>query len=123
MHTFVKALQEVDEAIVVVDEFSDLEILLQEIIEAPNMEYSAAIVRKTTLRGTLSVKADFVNMSEDCIDFQCRADLISKKTLCCGFDNPYILIERARLKEDEMEDILEKIDLEANLPEHPNINF
>ena len=47
------------------------------------------------------MRADFVNMSEDSISFHCNADLVSLKTLCCGFDNPYILIERARLKHEE----------------------
>ena len=87
------------------------------------MVYSVALVQKTMLRGTLSVKADFVNMSDDSIDFKCRGDLVSKKTLCCGYDNPYIMIERARLKEDALQEISEKIDLEANLNEEPNINF
>ena len=99
-----------------------VELPLVDIVNAPHMMLELALVRKHTLRGTLTVRADFVNMSEDSICFHCSADLVSLKTLCCGFDNPYILIERARLKHEESveEHILmngEKNDLEAQLRE------
>ena len=106
------------------------EILLSDIIYAPEMSYSTAIIKKTMLRGTLTVKADYVNMSNDKINLNLKADLVSMKTLCCGYDNPFILIERARLKYEDMVDeqnltlgSVSKNDLEANLKEEPNINF
>lgn len=46
--------------------------------------------------GQLMIFADSVNASEDVIKFQVSAMLKSKKILCFGNDNPYLLVERAR---------------------------
>ena len=51
-------------------------------------------------RGTLKVRADVVVPSFDNIKFHCFAELTSKRFLCCGVDNPYFLIERARIDEN-----------------------
>jgi len=50
--------------------------------------------------GTLKIKADFVIESKDSIEFHCLGDLVSKRIFCCGIDNPYLLIERARTLEE-----------------------
>lgn len=54
-------------------------------------------MHKKHLRGTLKIKADCVNISQDSIKIHFLGNLVSKKFFCCGFDNPYLLIERARL--------------------------
>ena len=43
------------------------------------------------------MRADWLNISQDTLDFEVSAFLISNTILCCGTDNPYILIERARV--------------------------
>ena len=48
-------------------------------------------------RGLLKIFADSVNATEDVIKFQICASLKTKKVLCFGTDNPYLLIERARV--------------------------
>lgn len=60
--------------------------------------------------GTLKIKADCINKSDDTTKFLCRAQLVSRKWLCCGKDNPYLLIERARSLGETMRD--ESIDFE-----------
>ena len=42
------------------------------------------------------MRADIITKTEDTIKFQICADLKSKKFLCIGANNPYLLIERAR---------------------------
>ena len=51
----------------------------------------------------MKIKADLVNISDDTIKLAFTGNVISNKFLCFGFDNPYVLIERARLyTEQEM---------------------
>ena len=47
-------------------------------------------------RGIFKVRADIIQKSEDTIKFQICAFLKTKKFLCIGANNPYLLIERAR---------------------------
>ena len=58
----------------------------------------------------MKIKADFVNVSGDSLKIHFMGNLVSKKFLCCGFDNPYLLVERARLM--TAEDLQEKRRLE-----------
>jgi hypothetical protein len=48
------------------------------------------------VRGNFCVFADSIKATEDVIKFQITGDLISKKIMCFGTDNPYLLIERSR---------------------------
>jgi hypothetical protein len=47
--------------------------------------------------GTLKIQGDVVRKTEDIIKFQIRGILKSRKFLCFGFDNPYLLIERGKI--------------------------
>ena len=47
-------------------------------------------------RGVFKVRADIIQKTDDKIKFQICAGLKSKKFLCFGANNPYLLIERAR---------------------------
>ena len=76
------------------------ETTLSEIMVAPKMTIMATLVRNSRHHGTLKIKADPVNLTDDTIKLLLSAKLISKKYLCCGFDNPYVLIERARINHD-----------------------
>lgn len=49
------------------------------------------------------MKADIVNSSADNLRFLARSELVPHKWMCFGFDNPYLLIERARLLSKEQE--------------------
>ena len=82
------------------------EILFHDILVAPKQNFNSALVHKKLLRGTLKIKADFVNVSSDSLKIHFMGDLVSRKFLCCGFDNPYLLVERARLM--TAEDLQEK---------------
>ena len=82
------------------------EVRLSDIISAPKMKFVCALVHRKVLRGTLQIKVDIVNLKDDTIDMDWTGDLVSKTYYCCGFDNPYILIERARLL--TREDLAEK---------------
>ena len=73
------------------------ELRLSEVMNAPGQKYCCPLTIKKYLRGTLKIKADSVNISQDKINLQFGANLVSKKYFCCGYDNPYLLIERARL--------------------------
>ena len=64
---------------------------------AQGQKFCCPLTIKKYLRGTLKIKADSVNISHDTIKIHFGADLVSKKYFCCGYDNPYLLIERARL--------------------------
>lgn len=47
-------------------------------------------------RGLLKIRGDKIKSTDDKVKFQICANLISKKFLCLGANNPYLLIERAR---------------------------
>ena len=96
------------------------EVKLSDIMRAPKKQFTCALVHKKHLRGTLQIKVDSVNVSEDAIDIHFNADLVSKKYFCCGFDNPYLLIERARLMNDE--DVAEKLQAEKEAQALLNLN-
>ena len=57
-------------------------------------------------RGTLKIWADTIKKTDDSIKFQICADLRTKKWLCFGSDNPYLLIERARQKRVDKNDMV-----------------
>jgi hypothetical protein len=72
---------------------------LSEIMMAENQTVNVNLYHKEkpgAIRGYLKVFADSVKTTEDLIKFQICANLKSKKVLCFGCDNPYLLIERAR---------------------------
>jgi len=48
------------------------------------------------VRGDLKISADSIKETSDVIKFQIIGDLHTKKILCMGSDNPYLLIERSR---------------------------
>lgn len=48
------------------------------------------------IRGSFCVFADSIKQTEDIIKFQITGDLKTKKIMCFGSDNPYLLIERSR---------------------------
>ena len=73
------------------------EIQLSHIMMAPKATFCTALVHKKLLRGTLKIKADAVCVSNDSIKIHFTGNLVSKKFYCCGYDNPYLLIERARM--------------------------
>ena len=73
------------------------ELQLSDIMDAPGQKFCCALVHKKHLRGTLKIKADSVNVSQDTIKIHFLGNLESKKYFCCGYNNPYLLIERARL--------------------------
>ena len=73
------------------------EIMLSELMAAPKQQLVGTLVKDGKHRGTLKIKGDSVSLSDDSITFHCTADVVTKKYLCCGFDNPYILFERARV--------------------------
>ena len=79
--------------------------MLSELMGAPQATMMGTLVKDRCHRGTLKIKADPVNLSEDTIKFHTTASVVSKKYLCCGFDNPYMLIERARVNPDYHVDI------------------
>ena len=64
---------------------------------ASKATFCTALVHKKLLRGTLKIKADAVCVSNDSIKIHFTGNLVSKKFYCCGYDNPYLLIERARM--------------------------
>ena len=68
-------------------------------------------IRNRKNRGTLIVRADKIKKTEDVIKFQISAILKSKKFLCFGVDQPFLVIERARqvLQTDEDEDNMVKV--------------
>ena len=47
-------------------------------------------------RGMLKIRGDKIKNTEDPVKFQIQANLISKKMMCMGSNNPYLLIERSR---------------------------
>ena len=47
-------------------------------------------------RGVLKIRGDKIKTTEDRVKFQLCANLRSKKWLCIGANNPYLLVERAR---------------------------
>jgi len=66
---------------------------------APNQCITMKLTIKTkpgVARGYLKVFADSVKVTSDVIKFQIIGKLHSKKLLCFGSDNPYLMIERAR---------------------------
>jgi hypothetical protein len=72
------------------------------------------------LRGTLKVRADWLNVSGDTLDFECQAFLVSKRVLCCGTDNPFILFERARvLNEPEVPALTPRVWIPDNKETEP----
>ena len=75
-------------------------MFLSDIMTASKYTCLATLVHKQMHRGTLKVRADVVVPSFDNIKFHCYAELNSKRFLCCGVDNPYFLIERARIDEN-----------------------
>lgn len=77
------------------------EILLKDIVQAPSKLFSCALVHKKDHRGTLRIKADVVSASNDMLKIHFNGNIVSRKFLCCGCDNPYLLIERARLLTEE----------------------
>jgi len=50
----------------------------------------------TASRGKIVVRADSVAMSNDEVSFTVRAEIQGQGGWCCGMDNPYLLISRAR---------------------------
>ena len=47
-------------------------------------------------RGLLKIRGDKIKTTEDPVKFQICATLISRKCMCLGSNNPYLLIERSR---------------------------
>lgn len=69
-------------------------VLFHDIVRSPKRFFSCALVHQKRLRGILEIRADFINISSDKIELHMRGELISNKYfLCCGFNNPYLLIE------------------------------
>lgn len=79
------------------DVIGSAEIVMADIMNMPRQVFTSALVHKKALRGTLKIKADVVSFSNDSIKLQFLGDVKSTKFLCCGSDNPYLLIERARM--------------------------
>lgn len=73
------------------------ELQLSTIMQAPRLEFCCALTHKKLLRGTIKIKADCVIVSNDTIKLHLNGELKSRKFLCCGTDNPYLYVERARL--------------------------
>lgn len=92
------------------------DIFLREIMNAPNRKFSSALVHKKDLRGTLEIKADLVSSSNDFLQIHFFGSIKSRKFLCCGADNPYLLIERARLLTEEELAEREKVNLAHLVP-------
>ena len=82
--------------------------MLSELMAAPKQTMLGTLVHKACHRGTLKIKADPVNLTDDSMSFHCSAEVDSKKYLCCGFDNPYILIERARVNPNYVTEVEEQ---------------
>jgi hypothetical protein len=61
-----------------------------------NWYYAGVLLYQAKYRGNIYVQADFVNECNDECKLQLKADLITRKFLCFGVDNPYLLIERSR---------------------------
>lgn len=49
------------------------------------------------VRGKLKIQADAIKKTEDIIKFQITGNLKSRKFLCFGVDNPYLMIERGKI--------------------------
>ena len=77
------------------------EVLFSDIIFAPKRMFTCALISKKRLRGNIEIRADFINISNDKIEMHIRGELVSQKYFCCGGNNPYLLIERARLMNDQ----------------------
>ena len=81
------------------DLIGEAECRLTDIMMAPNQCINMKLTIKTkpgVARGYLKVFADSVKITSDVIKFQIIGKLHSKKLLCFGSDNPYLMIERAR---------------------------
>lgn len=73
-----------------------IETTLAQILAAEDWVFNGVLLYQAKYRGNIQVKADFVNECDDDATIQLKADLVTRKWLCFGVDNPYILIERAR---------------------------
>lgn len=51
------------------------------------------------VRGKIKIQADAIKKTEDIIKFQITANLQSRKFLCFGEDNPYLMIERGKIEQ------------------------
>lgn len=51
------------------------------------------------VRGKIKIQADAIKKTEDIIKFQITANLHSRKFLCFGEDNPYLMIERGKIEQ------------------------
>jgi hypothetical protein len=60
------------------------------------VEKELFISNKDASRGEMIIYADTMKKTDDSVKFQICASLRTKKFLCFGTDNPYLLIERAR---------------------------
>lgn len=81
------------------DLIGEIECRLTDIMMAPNQRIERKLTIKTkpgVTRGILVIFADNVKITSDVIKFQIQGSLSSKKFLCFGSDNPYLMIERAR---------------------------
>ena len=79
------------------------EVTMGDIMLAKKRTFCCALVHDKLFQGTLKIKADLVNISEDTIKLAFAGNVVSNKFICFGFDNPYMIIERARLyTEQEM---------------------
>ncbi len=81
------------------DLIGEAECRLTDIVMAKDQSITLKLTIKSkpgVTRGFLKVFADSVRITSDVIKFQIQAKLHSKKFLCLGSDNPYLMVERAR---------------------------
>ena len=107
------------------DLIGEVQLTLSEVMMAPGQTTIKTLNHpdhKDKSRGMLKIRGDKIKNTEDPVKFQIEANLISRKILCIGSDNPYLLIERARnISEEENKE--ERAYMEALLAEQMGKNY
>ena len=80
------------------EHIGDCETTLAKIMTSSKQTFIADLhlPNATASRGKIIVRADSVAQSNDEVSFRVRAEVTSRGGICCGGDSPYLLIQRAR---------------------------
>ena len=81
------------------DLIGEVKLKLSEIMMSPGLAVTKTLMlpdKPDKSRGLLKIRGDKIKNTEDRVKFQLCANLKTKKFLCLGANNPYLLVERAR---------------------------
>ena len=81
------------------DLIGEIKLKLSEIMTTSGLSVTKTLMlpsKPDKSRGGLKIRGDKLKTTEDRVKFQLCSNLRSKKFMCFGANNPYLLIERAR---------------------------